>query len=514
MALPATLSASEMQKLGAGSASPTSSKGGMPSTLSAAQMQQLGAVAPPAQNTQSLFNPVADAIGKGGQQQSTGILSSIFQNTLGSKGLLGVAQLPGKVLGAPGAIQSATESQQAAGSTYDQGLAYMKQAQQTTDPTKKGLLVNAAKQLLQSGQLLQGQGNEMTQKFDTTPEQALGTGLNAATTAAGFGTGGLATTIPRAIGVGGILGATSGAGQAMSNNASAKDVAIQAGVGGVLGAATAGLTSGLGALLQKSGSGILNTVIKPSRADIADGFDMQTIKDYNLGGSLSTMYDKTEQKLGDLSQQLNQKLQGSGAEVNLNDVVDNTVKSLSSNKLQGFGANTSIKNAVEQLKGEVSNIAENGNLSVPDAQLVKQAAGRFGAWQYGMTDPESTARQTVYNAFYTQLKDAIEKNSPEGVKGINAQLSKLIPVANAIVRRIPVSERNSALSLTDMLTLTASILDPRALAGFGISLAQKSGAFGNALMKLGPKIQSLAPATGAITGGILSNLSKQNTPMQ
>lgn len=314
-----------------------------------------------------------------------------------------------------------------------------------------------------------------------TPESIAGEGVS---------TVGLGVGNPAAAGV------ELGAGQAMQENKSPGEVATSAAVGGAVGGIAGAATYGFGKLLGAAGEKIMQTTIKPLKADIEDGFSMGTIQKYNLGGSLSTIYDKTETKLGQLTQQLHSKLALSDSSIDLNKVVQDTMSSLQGNKLKSFGSNTSIEGAVNQLKDEVSSLPGTGQLSIPDAQLVKQAAGRMGAWQYGVSDPSSTARQTVYNKFYSTLKTAIEQGSPDGVKEVNKQISELIPIANAVIRRIPVAERNSALSLTDMITLTASLLDPRALVGFGMSMAQKSGAVGNALTKIAPAISGASSVIG------------------
>jgi len=69
----------------------------------------------------------------------------------------------------------------------------------------------------------------------------------------------------------------------------------------------------------------------------------------------------------------------------------------------------------------------------------------------------------VYNAFYNNIKVAIEDNSPAGVADINQRISQLIPVQNAVIRRIPVAERNGAISLLDMIGMVGSIAHPAAL---------------------------------------------------
>lgn len=332
------------------------------------------------------------------------------------------------------------------------------------------------------------------------------------------------TTLAQTIGAGAAGGALASGGQAATKTSGSavpttKDVSTvgkESLKGAAIGGATAGAVSLFGKLIGTAGDKIMNSAIKPSQADIKDGFSMDTIKKYDLGGSLSTMADKTEAKMNDLATQLNDKLQGSDATVNLNDLYKQTESSLITNKAKSFGSNTSIGNALEWLKGEIGAVSDTGEVSIPEAQFIKQGAGKYGAWQFGTVDPESTARETVANNFYNKIKTAIEDNSPEGVQDINKQLSELIPVQNAIIRRIPVAQRNSALSLTDMLTLTASAFNPKALVGFGISLAQKEGSVGNLLSKLGPSIGKLAPAAGATVQPLASYLGgsspKESSP--
>lgn len=284
--------------------------------------------------------------------------------------------------------------------------------------------------------------------------------------------------------------------------ASAKKGALIGGViGGGLGLAEKGLTK-LSGLLGKTGDKIQFSVIKPSQADIKDGFSIDTVKKYNLGGSLKSTFEKTDKTLDTLSKQLNQKLESSNASLDLNKVYENTTKRLLGNKLESFGSNAQMEGAIEKLRNEIVAISgENGIVSIPEAQLVKRASGHFGAWSYGVPTPEATASQKVYNIFYNELKTAIEKNSPEGIKSINKEISKLIPIMNALIRRIPVAERNNALSLTDIISLTGATLDPRALSISLLNLASKSGAVGSALSKtpdLGKGLQKIEPIVRSV----------------
>lgn len=416
-------------------------------------------------------------------------------------------------------IVSGSSNDQTMADTFTSLTASDNQAIKTLhDATATPDMVSKAKLTLQTNNQLRDSAVKSFQNVGTaglSSKQIIGSALNtgiAATLGGSLGAGGLAETgtlqsaskaaptLLKTVGTGAAYGGLSGIGGAAQQDKSISDIAKSGALGATVGGILGGATYGLSKLVQTAGDKIMLSTIKPSRADIADGFRLDTIKQYNLGGSLSNSYDKTEAELGRLTQQLNSKLANSDATINMTDVLAQTEKNLVGNKLKTFGSNTSLAGALDQLKAELGSVSDTGQMSIPDAQLVKQASGRMGAWQYGTTDPAATAREKVYNAFYSTLKTAIENNSPPGVKEINGQLSKLIPVANAIVRRIPVAERNSALGLTDMLTLTAGILDPRALAGFGISLAQKSGAAGNLLSKAGAGAAKFAPAIGKAAG--------------
>lgn len=312
---------------------------------------------------------------------------------------------------------------------------------------------------------------------------------------------GLAVAAPASLGAkvaqGAALGYAQDVGTDLQNGRETAD-AVKPGLGTGVGAALPVVGAGVkkvADLIGRAGDKIQYSVIKPTKVDIDDGFSLDTIKKYNLsggalkGGSLKTIADNTENKIQELTGALNTKLADSNSSVNLSKTYEKTAKKLLGDKFQNFGSNSQLENALEALKGEVvSSAGENGLVSVPQAQTVKRAAGHFGAWFHGAPDPESTARQTVYNAFYRTLKEDIEKASPDGVREINKQLSELIPVMNALIRRIPVAERNNALSLTDVITLTGSMLEPSALSLSILNLASKSGRVGNLLTKSGASL--------------------------
>lgn len=299
-----------------------------------------------------------------------------------------------------------------------------------------------------------------------------------------------------------VSGATDAATQAVNTGKVDKQTLYT----GLTSAATTGIFDVVGKVLSKTGEAIQNSVIKPSQADMADGFSIDTVNKYDLGGSLQTTHNKTEEVMSAITKERNAKLASSGAQVDLENVYKETAKRLKGDKLKTFGANTGVAKALDDLKIEIDNVGT--KVSIPEADVVKRASGQYGAWTYGRPDADSS-KQAVYNVFYNELKKTIEDLSPEGVRELNKQLSELIPVQNAVIRRIPVAERNMPISLTDIIALSASTVDPSALGVLGITRAQKSGAFGNALFKGGKAISDKAVPTGVGLGYLLNQVNNQ-----
>lgn len=263
----------------------------------------------------------------------------------------------------------------------------------------------------------------------------------------------------------------------------------------------------VGHLARGTGAKIQSAVIRPSAADVADGFKIQNLNKYDLGGSLNQTIAKSELYLNKLSNQLSVKLKGSKEFVDLNKVYLETAKKLGGDKAAQFGEIGGVGRALQGLEKEIALVVggEKGIVSVPTAQLIKQGAGKKGAWVFGNADPDARAVEKVYNAFYNTLKKEIETRSPEGVKEINRQMSEIIPVVHAALRRLPVAERNNVLSLTDYIGLSASVFDPTALSLLAAGRLQRSGRFGRLLYGTGQKLiqrpEKIRTSVGAIISG-------------
>jgi hypothetical protein len=263
------------------------------------------------------------------------------------------------------------------------------------------------------------------------------------------------------------------------------DVKTTALVSGLFSWAGSGL-SGLKKSLRPIGEKIQVATIKPSAQDFADGFNVQNITKYGVGGSLEESAVKTHIKLNTLIKKLKSNNQASSVVVNLNNVVDDTTKELLSiSKSKQFGNIAAIKRVLDGLKSEVQEVSgPNGLVDLIDATNVKRGAGIKGAWSFGRIEPDATATEKVYSTFYRKLKELINKVSPASTQEINKQISELIPISNAIIRRIPIDARNNVIGLTDSIGLFSAMFDPKALALIGASRLSKSGKFGQWLVNV------------------------------
>lgn len=338
---------------------------------------------------------------------------------------------------------------------------------------------------------------------DTSPKRFLGSAGKAALTASIPFTGGLTAGIRGGIGVvarageSGIIGATY---QALSNLENKQRIAQGLGMGAAIGAAIpvsgatiAGAKKLFGKGLQAGGEKIQTSIIKPSRADVEDGFSIANINKYKLGGSLQQMAQKTENKITELAQALSSKIKSTDAKIDIKQIAQKTKNELLKDKTRLFGNIAGSRRAVEALMGEVEEISTRGLLGLDEAQVVKQAAGQKGAWVFGNADPDARAIEKVYTAFYRNLRKEIEQKAPQGIREINKRLSDLIPIQNAIIRRIPVAERANIIGLPELVGLGGAFFSPYSLSIIAANKLAKSGLVGSVLARLGERIAKTTP---------------------
>lgn len=263
------------------------------------------------------------------------------------------------------------------------------------------------------------------------------------------------------------------------------------GKGAVTGAVTAGTTLGAQAALaslKPLAERIERALVKPQQADMRDGFKTANIFKHQLGGTLEQSYDKTQQAIDRASKQLQAVMRADpDAKVNVYEALFQAADDLDKSALKNVAdqqgiqraLNSMLENTGEAMRLQGIPVGPDGSVPLTAANLLKQGVGDAGAWLHtpsGKTvaDIDAAAKEKVANAFYDRLKVAIEANAKGPVKAINQQLSELIPIKRALIRRIPVAARQNVVNLGDM---------------FGWSTGSWGLALANRLLRSGPVAQ-------------------------
>lgn len=253
---------------------------------------------------------------------------------------------------------------------------------------------------------------------------------------------------------------------------------------------------------KDAGLKIANVITKPKERDFKAGFKTEHLYDYDLlQNDMGKTVEKTQSTIEDYANQLKQKLaegNEAGATVNMNSVIDKSIASIKNDK-SVLGKQTKI-DALENLRGEILSQHPTGEMNLVDAQMLKREIGAEGAWleSHGgkMIDKDATKKAQAYSTAYGQLKTGIEDAAPEGVKEINQHLSNLIPIENALLKRMYVSQRNEVIPLKDMVSAAAAMTGhPAAWLLTGANRLANSASVGKGLYNLGKKnVDELPPA--------------------
>jgi hypothetical protein len=249
---------------------------------------------------------------------------------------------------------------------------------------------------------------------------------------------------------------------------------------------------------------IEDTILKASKRDIENGFKSQNVFKYNLGGRLGDSLDKTEKLINNLVGKANSLRGASKANISLDKIVVETAEDVLGNKIENLGTNRRVASFFKEFVSELESIAPDGKINTVDAQKIKVALGKLGSWVNGQRDLDAKAQEKVANAFYSKFKTAIENavDDPKELQDLNKQLSELIPIQNVLLKRIPIANRNQALSLSDILTASAGFVDPKGWGLFVINQLSKSGRFASLLYKGSTKLKSGAEKLLPLETGI------------
>jgi hypothetical protein len=261
--------------------------------------------------------------------------------------------------------------------------------------------------------------------------------------------------------------------------------------------------------LAAMGAKAETALIKPTAADIKDGFNVDTIFKNNLGGSLGQTFEKTQTRFWALTTALRATLakQPNAMQVNVMEALDLAAHDLASGASKTTGQNEAIGRVIESFRKDLATqfSATGGYTDLATANEVKQAVGHLGAWMHGtagrvIADPDAGAKEIVANALYAALKNKILYQGGPELGKINAALAELIPVQRAVIRRIPVEARSNPINLADMLSYVKGTA--------GLSIANRvlrSGQFANAAVKASDSPE-LAAILARMGGGSLAQI--------
>lgn len=282
-----------------------------------------------------------------------------------------------------------------------------------------------------------------------------------------------------------------------------KDAKTAALVSGALPWASAAFSEvGKLAGVNKIGEKIQYALIKPTASDVKNGFKIENVNKYDLGGNLEQTAKKTQAAISERVAALRSQLGKGSATVDLNQTYSDTVDAIKALKFENAGSNTAIQAQLDKFAQELESLSKNGVIDIADAQDIKRAFGAKGAWEYNVPREDANAIETVYTKAYNTIKQQIENAAASAgntrVKQINKELSDLIPIEHALIRRLPVAARQDPISLKDLVAAVGG-------AKFGLPMyvlnkLTKSGTVGAELATLGKRSQSAGPIRTLITG--------------
>jgi hypothetical protein len=260
-------------------------------------------------------------------------------------------------------------------------------------------------------------------------------------------------------------------------------------------------------------------LIRASDRDVKNGFQIGNVFKYQLGGTLQQTLEKSTAKLTDLSQQLRALLTRPGASGNVPKVdvwgaFQKTIQELRGNSASTFGTNASIQRAIETLQKEPHWMKlQHGLADLAEANEIKQGVGHLGAWNYGQRDLDAATFEKVANVFYTHLRESIEQaaasTGPSNLRSINRQMGEIMAIRDAVIRRMPIADRQNLVSLGDKIGLSAGSWTLVAL-----NQLWKSGQAANQMVKAGERIAEGSSAVGWTGAAATPGLQQSPPPDQ
>ncbi len=264
----------------------------------------------------------------------------------------------------------------------------------------------------------------------------------------------------------------------------------------VAGGITAAAPVVLGAA-KYTGTRIEKWLMNASKADIENGFKLENVFKYDLGGTLQQTWQKTEKKLNDLTGMLQASLKGSPGTIKLGNAAQRTIADFKGNKEAQEAISRIAKRVEFDLNKRGIDLGK-GVLNVAEANIAKQSIGDLGAWIHSpggkvISDADRITEE-VANKLYGHLKRDIEAAAVGNNREINKTLGELMAIRQATLRRLPVVDRQALLGLGDLFALSSGN------AGISVlSMLSKSGGAANAIVKGSESAAKAVPALSRVS---------------
>ncbi len=399
------------------------------------------------------------------QNKSTGLIPSLVQSTIGSKGLAGIAQLPGRVI--------------------DVAL-------------------------------------HPEEKPNITAGQAVGTTVNAGLTALTGGTGSVASKVglKGATGLGARIAenaALGGGFQAGSNLVDQKPIGENVGlssiIGGALPIAGVGFQKVKGAIQNQAISEserVINSLIKPLSKDFAygknpargilnEGITANSLED--LGHKVASQTNLVGEGIGAIGQKLDQ----SGVTLNLTPALSPIEKAIQeaakSNNTTLFNSLQNVKTAL--LHDLTAGIDEKGLPSIVKGAEKNLIGANYGDAKTFLSDISSHTRFTgnpsddkalnkatkqaygVAREIMNKAADGVDPELGKQIRNLNERYADLLSAQNAINHRDIVEKRQNFLNLADRFSIPVSVAS-------SLATGLITGDFGKAGLLLAAQLGTIA----------------------
>lgn len=362
--------------------------------------------------------------------------AELFQSTLGSKGLLGVAQLPGKVFGQKSIIETQTKLDEAKAQTFDIAANLIKRIREEKDPEILARLQESARGMDDELANIQ-KAEEDLSRFKVTPKEAIGTSLAAGATVAPVGKFLGATKILKLVTTlrESLRGAAFTTATAFGEDRlpTTKELAT----GATVGAAVPTVGGVLGAVVKKTFS-IAGQVVKSIAGALGVSFDdiarnpkaAQEVAERLLGGkdTVQSVLRTNAENLLKSVQSFRQRLRAnfgnaleslSEKQIALKDIKEAAIQALKNNGITttktGFSMEAAEFTTPPLVKRATTIINDINNLKTLDGKSLRNLISRIEALKFKSpgADPERLAFNALMKDLSKGLSNAVAKSTPE-----------------------------------------------------------------------------------------------------